>query len=139
MTTTTNRVVSVFLAHKKQETDVSINAMLTALKIDIDRQAGINSRVTAGRDDYKDRASSLGGWQAWQRDVATGETIEGCPRFDALVSPDKRVGKATAQMLFLAGTAGKDVYYWDGRALHTINEVRAVDEEDWKNGWALRS
>jgi hypothetical protein len=130
---------SVFLAHKKKEACTSVDTMVAALKSDIDRMADVDSKVTAGRDDYTTHARSLGGWAAWQRDVATGTTIEGHARFDVLVSPDRAVGRATAQMLLMAGNAGKDIYYWDGKALQPIREVVEVDTEDWASGWALRA
>ena len=57
-----------FLAHAKADPDHDIDEWRKLLEEALS-QAGWSAEVVPGRDDYATRASALGGWKAWCRDV----------------------------------------------------------------------
>jgi hypothetical protein len=81
----------------------------------------------------------LGGWDAWEHDVATGVRYsDRAPRFHAFVITETTFGKATASILRQALTAGKLVLFYDPQAvtISRVGEVITVDESNWKTGWS---
>ena len=126
-----------FLAHKRTTEDKKIDQLVAGATLLL-RDKGVDlARVIAGRDDYKARSAALGGWQGWARDVATGEDEYGNPSFHAIIVPSERVGKATAGIVQSALDVGKAVYFWRKGELVSVQNIKNIDPEDWKEGWKL--
>jgi len=126
-----------FLAHKRQLDDRKIDQLVAGATLLLRGKGADFAKVISGRDDFKERSASLGGWQGWARDVATGEDEYGSPSFHAIIIPDERIGKATAGIVQEALNVGKAVYFWRKSELLSVQTVEAVDPKDWKQGWRL--
>ena len=99
----------------------------------------LNAVVSSAEDDFNENMARLGGWDAWEHDVATGVRYsDRAPRFHAIVITETTFGKATASILRQALTAGKLVLFYDPQAVtfSRVGEVVTVDESNWKTGWA---
>ena len=123
----------IFLATAKDESPDKVaewKAELTTLIPGVD--------VVDGLTDWHANFSRCGGWNGWAEDVATGRDINGRPRYDAILCPRESVGKATAQIVDAALSAGKPVLLLrrDG-SVAQVAGVTVVDPESWKAGWAL--
>lgn len=95
--------------------------------------------ITSAEEDFNENMARLGGWDAWEHDVATGVRYsDRAPRFHAFVITETTFGKATASILRQALTAGKLVLFYDPQAvtISRVGEVVTVDESNWKTGWA---
>jgi|TARA_R110001583_G_scaffold75314_3_gene207466 hypothetical protein len=127
-----------FLAHSKQDDDEDIDRWCAELT---DHMSDDNwdAEVVAGRDDYKSRAAALGGWPAWCRDVALGESYTGGHLFHGIIVPvdftqeSFSVGKATAQLIEGFIDAKKHIYAWcpDSHAFKQITGLEATEADDW--------
>lgn len=115
-----------------------------ALKTDI-REAirrvlpTLNVVVISAEEDFTANMARLGGWDAWEHDVATGvQYSDRAPRFHAIVLTDTEFGKATASIARQALTAGKLVLFMEPqtRDLARVSEIVTLDESNWKSGWA---
>ncbi len=126
-----------FLAHKRQLDDRKIDQLVAGATLLLRDRGADFARVIPGRDDFKERSASLGGWQGWARDVATGEDEYGNPSFHAIIVPDERIGRATAGIVQDALNVGKAVFFWRKGELVAVQTVETVDQEDWKQGWKL--
>ncbi len=126
-----------FLAHKRTTEDRKIDQLVAGATLLL-RDKGVDlARVIAGRDDYKARSAALGGWQGWARDVATGEDEYGHPSFHEIIVPNEGVGRATAGIVQSALDVDKAVYFWRKGELVSVKAIKAIDQEDWKEGWKL--
>ena len=126
-----------FLAHAKLVEDPVIDAWRDALQTHL-KSGDHTVEVTAGRDDYKARARGLGGWNAWSRDVATGETWDGEPLFHGVIVPVPHldapsIGRGTQGIVEGFLRRGKHAYAWDvtTNALVKILDVRVLDGDSW--------
>lgn len=126
----------VFVAHKRQLSSVAVDALQEAIEGAICSK-GVETTVVTGRDHFADNAQALGGWQAWQQEVAAGSALDGEPLFHAIVVPDAAVGRATAGIVRAALEAGRPVLFWDGLAFARVSAIREDDSEDWRAGWSL--
>ena len=95
--------------------------------------------VTSAEQDFNDHMARLGGWDAWEHDVATGiRYSDRAPRFHAIVLTDEYFGKATASIARQALTANKLVLFLDPdtSTLDRVDGIQTLDESNWKTGWA---
>ena len=95
--------------------------------------------VTSAEEDFNDNMARLGGWDAWEHDVATGiRYSDRQPRYHAIILTDDYFGKATASITRQAVTANKLVMFYnrDNRDLDRVVGVQTFDESNWKAGWA---
>lgn len=127
-----------FLAHKRATNDKRIDQMVAGATLLLRDRGADFAQVVAGRDDFKARSASLGGWKPWQRDVATGQDEYGIATFDAIIVPDLQIGKATAEMVRAAIGVQRRVYFWRKGELVPVVGVETVDANDWKEGWILQ-
>jgi hypothetical protein len=98
----------------------------------------LNVVMTSGEDDFNENMARLGGWDAWEHDVATGIRYDDRqPRFHAIILSDSEFGKATASIARQALTANKLVMFYDSRTteLGRVAEIITLDEHNWKTGW----
>ena len=99
----------------------------------------LNVVVTSAEADFNDNMARLGGWDAWEHDVATGVRYsDRQPRFHAVALTELEFGKATANIVRQALTAGKLVLHLEPqtRDLGRVGYVVTVDDSNWKLGWA---
>ena len=128
------------LAHAKADPDHDIDEWRKLLEEALS-QAGWSAEVVPGRDDYATRASALGGWKAWCRDVPCGYDFMGEPMFHGVIVPlehvDATVGKATAQLVDGFLLAEKHVYVWvpSSNTFIRIERTDECGEDNWK-AWA---
>jgi hypothetical protein len=95
--------------------------------------------VTSAEEDFNTNMARLGGWDAWEHDVATGVRYsDRQPRFHAVALTELEFGKATANIVRQALTAGKLVLHLEPqtRDLGRVGHVVTVDDSNWKLGWA---
>jgi hypothetical protein len=94
--------------------------------------------VVDGFSDWKENFHRCGGWNGWAEDVATGRTLTGQHRFEAIVCPYLTVGKATAQIVERALHLGKPVVHLarDG-TIAKVTGINREDDDSWKAGWTL--
>jgi len=126
-----------FLAHKRQLDDRKIDQLVAGATLLLRGKGVDHARVVSGRDDFKERSASLGGWQGWARDVAVGEDEYGNPSFNAIIVPAEVIGRATAGIIQEALTVAKPVYFWRKGELLQVKNVQTIDQEDWQQGWKL--
>lgn len=124
----------VFLATAKGDDPLRIEEMRQQI---LDR---IPSGVTVvdGLADWQEHFHRCGGWNGWAEDVATGRTLSGQHRFNAIVCPYLSVGRATAQIVERALHIGKPVLHLsrDGKVAKVVG-INLDDSESWKSGWSL--
>ena len=131
-----------FLAHTRMDDDADINHWCSELP-GLLAQPGWSAEVTAGRDDYNDRAKSLGGWKAWGRNVPRAKTFDGDILFHGVIVPASAldnhptVGKATAQLVqgFLDQQKHALVWCPSVKDFRQIESLTDCDEDDFKK-WA---
>lgn len=130
----------VFHALRKGASPQEANSLKVEIRESVRKIApGLNAVVTSAEDDFTENMARLGGWDAWEHDVATGvRYADRAPRFHAFVITETTFGKATASILRQALTAGKLVLFYDPQdvTLSRVGEVVTVDESNWKTGWA---
>ena len=123
----------IFLATSKDEAPDKIAEWKRAIEALV---PGVT--VVDGLSDWNENFGRCGGWNGWAEDVATGRTLEGRPRFDAIVCPQTAVGRATYQIVQLALDVGKPVIHLrrDGATLR-VTGIVCDDPDSWKAGWSL--
>lgn len=127
-------MTSIFYAHAKHHSNADIDAAVEQLR------TATGATVVAGRDDFSENFARCGGWDAWCRDVAAGIRYhDRKPRYDAIICPDRIIGKATATIVEVALERGKPVLYWQpGEEARVVWDVETSENEDsWKAGWYL--
>ena len=76
-----------FLAHRRQDDDNDINYWCKCLADMLTSCPEWQAKVIPGRDDYEMRASAIGGWKTWCRDVPCGSRYDGEPMFHGVIVP----------------------------------------------------
>ena len=129
---------NLFFAHKISMPDAAIDRTCAVLAARIGAEIDQTVKVVPGRDDYKQRFTSCGGWLNWSLSVGAGDDYEGGPLFSGILVPDLVVGKATMQIIEAAISAKRAVLFVDDALrLFEVYGIQAVDENDWKAGWAI--
>lgn len=146
MTTNGGVEKRIFVAHPRALTYgplVELKAQVTALARQLKTREGLPCEpiVTLGRDDFEANAETLGGWDAWCKNVATGiDYVSREPRFHAIiVAPAPEVGKATAQIIRAAFAASKPVLVIEpgGAGLIPAQRIVQHDPRDFRAGWRV--
>lgn len=128
-----------FLAHRRTDEDADVDNWVAALAPALSTPEWV-AMVTPGRDDYRSRASSLGGWKAWCKDVPSGSYYDGQPLFHGIIVPadadleEPTIGRATVQLVEGFILSGKIAYVWCPRTgeFRRIVEIEGTDQDDWK-------
>ena len=134
-----------FLAHRRRDEDTDIDEWASQLTLALAENSGWSAIVTAGRDDYHARATSLGGWKAWGKDGACGRDWRGDARFHGIVVPIDEteeiplVAEVTADMVRNFITQGKHAFVWCPRTAHfrAVKSVTYVKKDGWKSDGRL--
>ena len=99
----------------------------------------LNVVVTSAEEDFAANMARLGGWDAWETNVATGvRYTDRQPLFHAVVLTDIEFGKATASIVRQALAAHKLVMFIEPQTydLSRVGQVVTIDDSNWKTGWA---
>lgn len=130
--------ITVFLAHNRYMDDARINVLCSAVE---KSQSTPTLKVScvSGRDDFRDRFSTAGSWEAWSCDVATGIDVNTRQsRYAAILVPELlTVGQATAKLVELALAAKKPVFFTkDGVTLQQVDRMDWINES-WQEAAVL--
>ena len=139
------RVEGIFIANRKADSEedvqrwqdiVSAPEFLLALSERHHLKLGEGIDVWTGKAHYDAMAAECGGWEQWAEKVAQD--------FDLYVTPHRRVGKATKELLLSAMLRGAVVLYYDGNATHLVVGILEVDDPrrrgkgpSWIDGWEV--
>jgi hypothetical protein len=132
-----------FLAHRRLDEDTDIDDWTSRLTLSLADNSGWAAVVTSGRDDYQSRATAIGGWKAWSKDVPCGYDWKGNARFHGIVVPIDAmegaplIGRATAGLVQGFINQSKHVFVWCPRTegFRAVKAVTETGEDNWK-AWA---
>lgn len=131
----------VFHALRKGAPPQEAAALKAQIQAAVQRAAPeLNVVVTSAEEDFNAHMARLGGWDAWESNVATGiQYVDRQPRFHAIVLTDAEFGKATANIVRQALTANKLVMFIEPEtySLSRVGQVITLDDSNWKTGWAV--
>lgn len=127
-------MAQVFLATAKGDDPARVDEMRQQLRALL--PPGVD--VVDGFSDWKENFPRCGGWNGWAEDVATGRTLAGRHRFDAIVCPYLAVGRATAQIVERALRIDKPVIHLNRAGeVSKVSAITLEDPDSWKAGWSL--
>lgn len=134
--------MKIFIAHGRNATDDQLAKWEQEITKAALQQAeaegfsGQTIKVVLARDDFQENAKD--GYQSWIIDLLDRDS-SGDQRFDAFVTPDRIIGKATATILAKALDSGRPVAIWENRKFVMAKEVIEIDKENWKAGWRVEA
>ena len=131
------RGLNVILLHSKAATDAEIKSAAVDLV-----NLGV-AKVTSARKHWERAGAGSGGFAGWPQAVLRTGYGTTRPEFDALVVPQRRVGKATADIVNLALKVKRPIFVLDEalantRALTPVTGIRTIDGRDFQTGWELQ-
>lgn len=125
-------MMRILIAHAKGE-DANIVEGLVR-----DAQEAVpGAEVIKASDEWKRTFSSAGGWGPWTRQVGAGRDLNGSPTYDVYICPREYVGKATAQIVEAALSAGRRVIFGSGGDFSRVTSIIEEDSQSWVAGWRL--
>jgi len=130
----------VFYAARKGAPAHEVEAITASVRELIRRTTNymVDPVITSAQTDFDANYARLGGWEPWQREVATGiRFADREPNYHTYFISEYDFGRATAEILRLALEAGKLVLFYDGdnNQLNKVARVVTVDSNNWKSGW----
>jgi hypothetical protein len=135
--------MKVFFAHPKSMDDAEIDFWVRQITLML-ADGTDTPVVVTGRDDFQQYAMGAGSFTAWAREVPVRKDMStGKPVYDAFVSVNAYVGRATADILRGAINVGTPVIYLeqdeDKQAIEPkrVQQVVVDDPEDYLKGWYL--
>lgn len=130
----------VFHALRKGAPPQEAAALKLQIQSAVQRSAPeLNVVVTSAEEDFAANMARLGGWDAWETNVATGvRYTDRQPLFHAVVLTDIEFGRATASIVRQALAAHKLVMFIEPQTydLSRVGQVVTIDDSNWKTGWA---
>ena len=133
----------IFFAHPKSMPDDEIDWWAREIKRLLADGPEI-IEVTSGRDDFQRYAMGAGSFTAWAKEVAARKDMStGKLYYDAFVSVNAYIGRATADILRVALNVGTPVIYLEqdedkgSIEPHRVTQVVVDDPEDYLKGWYL--
>ena len=133
----------IFFAHPKSMNDDEIDWWSREIARMLADGTDIIS-VTTGRDDFRQYSMGAGSFTAWAKEVAARKDMStGKLYYDAFVSVNAYVGRATADILRVALNVGTPVIYLEqdedrgSIEPHRVTQVVVDDPEDYLKGWYL--
>jgi hypothetical protein len=128
----------VFYASAKGANPAEIIDECSRIRALLSDVLGEEVKVVAAHEEWADSFASVGSWEGWTRQVATGRLFPSYePRYHFFVAPSAYVGKATGQILQMALEDRKRVLLWPPNSMDP-QQVERVEEEDPQNythGW----
>ena len=131
----------VFYAARKGSAAHEVEAVVSAVREVIRRTTNhlVDPHITPAQVDFDANYARLGGWEPWQREVATGIRFSDRePNYHTYIISEYDFGRATAEILRQALEAKKLVLFFDAdqQALHKVERILTVDANNWKAGWS---
>jgi hypothetical protein len=131
----------IFYAARKGAPAHEVEAVIQSMREAIKRTTNylVDPHVTPANLDFDANYARLGGWEPWQREVATGiRFADREPNYHTFVISELDFGRATASILEQAIAAQKLVLFFDAdrRVLERVERVLTVDSNNWKCGWS---
>ena len=133
----------IFFAHPKSMPDDEIDWWVKTIEQMLS-DGSDRAAVTSGRDDFQRYAMGAGSFTAWAKEVAARKDMStGKLYYDAFVSVNAYIGRATADILRVALNVGTPVIYLeqdeDKQSIepHRVTQVVVDDPEDYLKGWYL--
>jgi hypothetical protein len=131
----------IFVAHPKGTPDEALDLTRREIEEVARRQLPQHEiEIVLGRDDFQRSFARFGGWDGWIASVAAGtEYREGMirPRFDVIVTTTATLGRASAQMLRIAGGKAKPVLFFSGDDFIPVQNIVQRDGQDYRSGWEI--
>ena len=131
--------MKVFYAHSATSSRAQTDQEVRMLKDFLTDRTHQKVRVRAGRDDYKHNWK--GDWDTWQYGVINRmDMTTRKPVYDIFVVSGTHCGRATANILSLALSVGRPVFWWSGSNpgnLYKVQKIEKEDPEDWTAGWRI--
>ena len=131
----------IFYGARKGAPPHEVDVIIASMRDAIQRTTNylVDPVITPAEDDFNANYARLGGWEGWQREVATGVRFsDRTPLYHTYVVSELDFGRATSEILRQALEAGKLVLFFDAdrNVLEKIERVLAVDSNNWKSGWS---
>ena len=131
----------IFYAARKGAPRHEVEAVMTSIRDVVRRTTNhlVDPVITSAEDDFNANYARLGGWEGWQREVATGIRFSDRePGYHTYVISDLDFGRATAEILRQALEAKKLVLFFDADrgSLERVERILTVDSNNWKAGWS---
>jgi hypothetical protein len=94
--------------------------------------------VVTSKSDFTENFSRSGSWSSWIDRVIRGRNYQTQKElFDAYITTQVGVGKATADIVRGAFELRKPVMMFRDGMLHRASGVATVDDDNWRSGWCL--
>lgn len=124
----------IFFAHSSADPPAEIEKMAKQLKLFLLDRGAPKVTVTTGRKDYS--RNFRGDWKGWAEGVVSRiNATTRKPVYDMVIVPDRRCGRATAQLISAWIGADRPAVFWDkNNSLKKIYTVDLVDPDDWSTG-----
>lgn len=129
--------MNVFYANSRQDTEEEVQ---DAMRVIVGRLVG--SKVTSGKADFLARfpPGTTPNWGSWTTAVSIGINYgTQRPNYDVFIVPAMEIGKATADIVNAAISAGKPCLFWNPNDPDEPREIATTERtsESWKGGWRL--
>ena len=97
-----------------------------------------NTNIHDSKDVYMEQFADQGGWDGYVNYVSQGcNFYSRQPNFDIIVCPNKRVGKATAELVRKFIEKSKPVLLLEDTTFFHVRNVISEDVDNWQDGWVL--
>ena len=132
--------MNVFYAHPASSPPKQLKAEVRLLAHVMRARTRVESlSVRAGRDDHQNHWK--GNWDDWQYSIVHRMNMTtGKPVYGLFVVTGTHCGRATANILRLALSVGRPVFWWNGQEpgkIYRVLKIEEDDEEDWAAGWRI--
>jgi len=129
--------VNVFVAHAKDDNDDFIEQAVEKFKLRFSKNQYV---FVLGKFDHTQNMKRLGNWDAWEKNVVYGTRYGTTERkYGIIFCINRVVGKATANIVQHALTAGTKVVLLDDGVFSVVKAVQKLETDDWKRGWMLQA
>ena len=125
----------VFYAHASGDDPKSVASTRTEIKEAIANKISSDVLVVPGRDDHQ--RNWRGDWETWQEGVVTRRNaVTSKPVYDLFVVASTTCGRSTANILGVALTMKRPVFFWDGK-FSKVESIKVTDPDDWTGGFRV--
>ena len=129
--------MKVFVACTRKLTDKEVEETKRELKTCFSAYPDVE--IVDSGEEYHKSFHLAGGWEQWTTRIASGlDYSTRQPNFDVFVVTEKKIGRATALILFKVLNTQKPVVYMEKGEFWRVSKVTTMNDNDWQNGWELR-
>ena len=125
----------VFYAHASGDDSKSVSAVKAEIHEAITDRMDDDVLIVPGRDDFQ--RNWRGDWEAWQESVVSRKNaVTSKPVYDLFVIAELTCGRSTANILGVALTMNRPVFFWDGK-FSKVGAIKVTDSDDWTGGFQV--